>query len=353
VFAVAASAACRPKEEAPAEPAPVVAPTEPLPSTDSVKFVYPAAPGSFVDIADDVQRGIVSIRSTRKVLGGPAEDFPGIDDPFALGTGFLVDSSGYILTTDTVVANAPEVRVVLYDGVERAATVAGRDPKLNLALLSIEASPKLRPLTLGNSEQTQVGEWVIAVGNPFGLGASVSAGIVSFKGELPIGPKGEYQRTYLHTDASVHSGNSGGPLLNMQGDVIGINVAEKSRDAAVGYAIPIDRAKQVLPMLKTDGVVSRAWLGAFVKPVTPELARQLQLERPMGAFVSSVVDNGPAKRAGIERGDVILKYDQRDVDEKSLAWIASTTGIGRPVRVVIWRKGGKRNLEFVTEKMPE
>lgn len=353
VLAVGAwSGACRPKQ-AQEEPAPELEPAEPS-SDGPVEFVYPGAPGSFVQLAEDVAPGIVSIRSTRKVLGGPADDIAGVEDDLALGTGFFIDTAGYILTNDHVIASSPEIRVRMHDGTEHAAIVAGRDPKLDIALLKIDESPRnIKALPLGDSERTRVGEWVMAVGDPFGMGASVSAGIVSHKGGAPIGPTGEFHRAYLQTDANIHSGNSGGPLVDLKGDVIGINVAVSSRGAKVGYAVPIDQAKRILPQLKIDGRVSRAWLGARVLPVTAGLARQLELERPTGAFVTEVIKNGPAARAGIQKNDVILKYDKRPVDEKSLAWIAATTGIGRRIEVVIWRDGGERHLEFTSEALKQ
>jgi serine protease Do len=349
--AVIATAGCRTKTD----PAPVAATAidAGAGASQPTAVVYPkAAPGSFIGLTTEVAPSVVAIRSTDRVMDGPGDAFAGIDDEYALGTGFLIDTAGYILTNDHVIADAPGVKVVLHTGEEREAIVAGRDPKLDVALLKIDMSRGLRPLPLADSDRANVGEWVLAVGDPFGLGASVSAGILSHKGKAPVGPKGEYHRAYLQTDADIHVGNSGGPLVNLGGKVIGIATAVDGR-TKVGYAIPINDVKGILPQLKTDGAVSRAWLGAFVAPMTQELARHLRLESGNGAFVSGVVPNGPAQRAGIRRGDVILRFDRREVDDKSLAWIASTTGVGQRIEVEVWRDGGAKKLELISEKMPE
>jgi serine protease Do len=354
---VAVAASCR--RQAPggdhagdAGPAPVPSSSDARRRSD-VHFVYPAAPGSFVALAKEVERGVVALRSTRKVVGGPSAEFTGADDDYALGSGFLIDTSGYLLTADSVIANASEVIAVLYDSSERPAIVAGRDPKLDVALLKIDLSPRLEPLPLGDSDRTEVGEWVIAVGNAFGLGARVSAGIIARKGASPPGPAQQQHRTFLITDAAIDAGNAGGPLINTAGEVVGIAVRTAGRGVQVGYAVPINQARQILPMLKADGRVTRAWLGIYVHPVTVELARHLRLPEPVGAFVSDVIANGPAARAGIRRKDVVLRFDGRDVDHKSLPWVASTAGVPREVEVIVWRDGAELPVRFVTEAMPE
>jgi len=347
-------AGCRTQREEPKqESAPeATAPQSTAPTDEPVQLSYPGLRSSFVGVAEEIEPGVVAIRSTDKVVGGPADDFEGIDDPNALGSGFVINRDGYVLTNDHIIANAHEIRVALYDGSEHAATVAGRDPKLDVALLKIDATPALHPLKVGDSEHTRIGEWAVAAGNPFALGLTISAGVVSAKNEGTVGPKNEYHRAYLQTDATIDSGNSGGPLVNMQGAVIGLNVAVKDR-SGVGYAVPIHRVMQIVPMLQKDGTVSRAWLGAYVKPVTGDVVRAAKLDSARGAYVTGVYDGGPADRAGIRARDVILEYDGRKVDSKNLPWIVASTGIGRTIQVVLWRDGGERHLELVTEKMPE
>ncbi|RMH44747.1 MAG: PDZ domain-containing protein [Deltaproteobacteria bacterium] len=346
-----AVAACRPA----AAPAPADAPKADAgePAHGAVEIVYPGAPGSFVALADEIAPGVVALRSTRTVVGGPADAFPGEDDPFALGSGFVIDGRGFILTNDHIVANAADIVARLHDGSDHRARVIGRDPNLDVALLQIDPVPGLRPLPLGDSDRLRRGEWVVAAGDAFGRGATMSAGIVSGVPAMPAGPLSGRARAYLQTDARIHAGNSGGPLVDLRGEVVGINTLFDPRQTAIGYALPINAAKRVLPQLRTDGVVKRAWLGAFVAPVTPEVAARVGLDRPRGAFVTNTVAGAPAAKAGLRRGDVILRFDGREVDERSLAWIAATAGIGRRVEVVVWRDGAERTLELVTEPLPE
>ncbi len=358
--ALVAAAACRPQRapaddaapELPSKPTTTEAP-QPDPEAGRTRIVYPGAPGSFVQIAEDVERSVVSIQSSRKVVGGPAEDF-GVNEEFALGTGFLVDSTGYVLTNDHIIANAVDVSVLLHDGTKRAAKVVGRDPDLDVALLNIDGASGLRPLPRGDSDRTEVGEWLVAAGNPFGIGLSVTSGIVSMRPEKTkraIAGK-DFYHAYMHTDLTINSGNSGGPVVNMAGEVVGIAVAIDRNKTGVGYVIPINRVNAILPQLKTEGVVKRAWLGAWVKPVTPDLARQLGLDAPAGALVTGTMKGSPAQRAGLKKGDVILEYDSRKVDDRSLPWVVATTGIGRHVPISVWRNRRRIALDVVTEKMP-
>jgi S1-C subfamily serine protease len=308
-----------------------------------------------VDLAEDLRASIVHIASSTRVSHGPASMFPEAEDDYALGTGVLIDDEGYILTNDHVIKNAPELRVVLFDGVETTATVLGRDPKLDLALLKIDASPRLKVARLGDSDQLQTGEWVVALGNPFGDELTLSAGVISATGRgsqsrLAASP---YDfRAYIRTDARIDAGNSGGPLVNTAGEVVGLSTAVRGRDAGIGFALPINRIKPLLPMLQRDGVVTRAFLGVMIHPVTPDLARQREMKEVTGALVSEVIPGAPAAIAGIKAGDVILSYDGKQIDHRNFPWVSASSGIGRPINVVVWRSGGERTLRVVPTQMP-
>jgi S1-C subfamily serine protease len=348
----------RPDDAAPPKKA------KPLPTTPDpdkpVRIIYPAAPGSFVDLAEDLRPSIVHLAANVKVAGGPASMFPGAADDYALGTGFLVDADGHIVTNDHVVKNAPELRVKLWSGseiVEMAANVIGRDPKLDLAVLKIDANPRLKPVRLGDSDTLQAGEWVVALGNPFGDEMTVSAGIVNSVGRTSkdrlAGPSPYNFRAYLQTDARITPGNSGGPLVNTAGEVVGVATAIKGRDAGIGFALPINRVKPLLPQLIEEGTVSRAFLGIFIHPVTRQLAAERGMETVTGALVSDVVVGGPAAKAGIKAGDIILKYAGKEVDHRNFPWISASSGIGQRLEVVVWRSGGPRVLSVVPEAMPK
>jgi len=323
-----------------------------------VRIIYPAAPGSFVDLAADLRESVVHIRSTTKVTGGPDSIFPGEEDGYALGSGVIYDTNGHILTNDHVLADAHEFRVVLSNSNEQlAATVIGRDPKLDLAVLKIDASARLRPAPLGDSDQLHVGEWVVALGNPFGDEVTVSAGIVTALGHTSrdriVGSPRVNYRSFLQTDAAINAGNSGGPLVNTAGQVVGLNTAVDRRRASVGLAVPIDRVKRMVPVLRDEGGPVRAWLGIFIHPVTREVARERNMQAVTGALVSQVIPGGPAARTGIKPGDVILKFHGHDVDHKNFPELATTTGIGNEVEIVIWRNGGKRRLTLISERRPK
>jgi len=322
-----------------------------------VRIIYPAAPGSFVDLAADLKDSVVHIRSTTKVTGGPDAIFPNEEEGYALGSGVIYDINGHILTNEHILADARELRVVLANNEEMAATIIGRDPKHDLAVLKIDGSSRLHPAPLGDSDRLQVGEWVVALGNPFGDEMTVSAGIISSLGRTSLdriigAPRVNY-RSFLRTDAVIDAGNSGGPLVNTAGEVVGLNSATDPRRASAGFAVPINRVKRLVPVLEAEGGPTRAWLGIFIHPVTTEVARERGLPSVTGALVSQVIPGGPAAKAGIKPGDVILEFDGHDVDEKNFPWISSTTGIGNTVEVVVWRNGGKRRLQLVTERKPK
>lgn len=358
--AVLALAACREHDEAQdaaaATPAATAAPA-PEPAEHPM---YATAPGSFVDLVRGARHGVVAIRAATPVKSGPAAMFPGSPESVAdvaLGTGFLVEAKGvYVLTNDHIAAAAPELHVVLPDGSEVPAKVVGRDVRLDIALLSVSA-PRLQALPLGDSDDLSVGEWIVVLGDAFGDEVTASAGIVSATGReaagsIAPGPAMGF-RTFLQTDARIHRGNSGGPVLNTAGQVIGIAVATGDRPGELSFAIPIDRVKEVLDQLRDFGQVARSWLGVLVKPVTPELATAVTLPRATGALVTEIKPGSPAARAGFRPGDIVLRWGDRDVDHRTLPWIVATAPAGKPVAVTVWRDKAAVQLAVVPDKMPE
>jgi serine protease Do len=264
----------------------------------------------------------------------------------SLGTGLIIDKEGYILTNNHVVEMADEIKVKLADEKEFLAKIIGRDAKTDLALIKIDSDKPLSPLPLGNSDSLEVGEWVVAIGNPFGLGNTVTAGIVSAK-YRQIG-QSSYDN-YIQTDASINPGNSGGPLLNTAGEVVGINTAifsQSGGNIGIGFAIPINMAKDLLPQLKTGKVV-RGWLGVMIQKITPELKQKLDLKDEKGALVADVTPGGPAEKAGIQRGDVIVTFNGKEIKEMSeLPYVVASTPVGKSVAVEVLRKGQKKSFEI-------
>jgi serine protease Do len=257
----------------------------------------------------------------------------------SLGSGFIIDPDGHILTNNHVIENADEIVVRLDNAKEYKATVVGKDAKTDIALLHIEGASGLTSVTLGDSERLRVGEWVMAIGNPFGLDHTVTSGIVSAKGRF-IGA-GNYD-DYIQTDAAINPGNSGGPLINLHGEVVGINSAIFSRtggNIGIGFAVPINLAKELLPQLKEKGRVTRGWLGVLIQKVTPEIAESLALEETRGALVADVMKDGPAAAAGLKVGDVITEFDGRPVKESNeLPLMVARTPVGKEVRVKVLRE---------------
>ena len=236
-----------------------------------------------------------------------------------------------------MVEEADQIKVKLSNGREYSGKVVGRDPKTDLALLKIEGASDLHPLKLGNSEEMKVGSWVVAVGSPFGLEQTVTAGIISAKGRM-IG-SGPYDN-FIQTDASINPGNSGGPLINMKGEVVGINTAIMAEGQGIGFAIPINMAKEISAQLQDKGHVTRGWLGVNIQEVTPELAKSFGLKENKGALVAQVGPGSPAEKAGIEQGDVILEFDGKAVsDSKDLPRIVASTPVGKMVTVKLSREG--------------
>ena len=343
-------------------------------STGSAISETPMVPANFSDLAEKVRPGVVNIQVVKKVkyigfrnfpgnpFGGqnPFGDFfgpfsqgnpPGGFEQKGVGSGFIMSREGYILTNNHVVEEADQIKVKLSNGKEYEGKVVGRDPKTDLALVKIEGISDLQPLKLGNSEDLKVGSWVVAVGSPFGLEQTVTAGIVSAKGRV-IG-SGPYDN-FIQTDASINPGNSGGPLVNLKGEVVGINTAIIAEGQGIGFAIPINMAKEIASQLQNQGHVTRGWLGVNIQEVTPELAKSFGLKDNKGALVSQVVPNSPAEKAGIEQGDVILQFDGKEVsDSKELPRIVASTPVGKSVTVKIARGGKVTDRQVKLGEMEE
>ena len=269
----------------------------------------------------------------------------------SLGSGFIISNDGYILTNNHVVAGADEIKVKLSDGREFKAEVKGTDEKLDLAVLKINVKGGLPVAQLGDSDTIQVGEWVMAIGNPFGLNQTVTAGIVSAMGRV-IG-SGPYD-DFIQTDASINPGNSGGPLFNADGRVIGINTAIVAGGQGIGFAIPINMAKGVLPQLEEKGKVTRGWLGVGIQPVTPELAQSFGVEGEKGALVADVTKDSPADKGGLKSGDIILEFDGKQIQEmNNLPRLVAVTPAGKKVKLKILRNGKPETVSVTIEKLKD
>lgn len=269
----------------------------------------------------------------------------------SIGSGFIISSDGYIVTNGHVIEDSSDINVNLYDGSKYKAKLIGVDKKTDLALLKINSNKELKFAKFGDSNIARIGDWAIVIGNPYGLGGSVSIGIISARGrDIKNGQSDEY----IQTDAAINKGNSGGPLFNSSGEVIGISSAIYSPSGGsvgIGFATPSSNAIQIISQLRNQGEVSRGWIGVSVQDLTAELADSLRLEKARGAFVSDVVINGPADKAGIVPTDIIIRFDEQDVEDmKSLPKIVSNTIIGKIVKVSVWRHGKIKNLNIVIEK---
>lgn len=269
----------------------------------------------------------------------------------SLGSGFIISKDGFILTNNHVIEKAEDIRVRLFDETEYKAKVVGKDPKTDIALIKIDAEKELPTVRFGDSDKLNVGDWVVAIGNPFGLSHTVTAGIVSAKGRV-IG-SGPYD-DFIQTDASINFGNSGGPLFNTDGEVVGINTAIIATGQGIGFAIPINMAKEVLEPLKEKGEVSRGWLGVSVQKVTPELAQTFKLPEKIGALVADVMKDSPAEKGGIKQGDVIIEFGGKKIrDMHELPRIVGSTEVGKEVTVKIIREGKEIDLKVTITKLKE
>jgi serine protease Do len=288
--------------------------------------------------------------------GGGGGDQP--DQPAhrgqALGSGFIIDPSGIIVTNNHVIEGADEITVTLHDGTSLKATLVGKDERSDVAVLKVESPTPLPSVPFADSDTARVGDWVLAIGNPFGLGGSVTAGIVSARGrDIRQGPYDDF----IQTDAAINRGNSGGPLFNMDGQVIGINTAIYSPSGGsigIGFSIPSNMAKVVVEQLRDFGRAKRGWLGVQIQQVTPDIADGVGLHPPRGAMVAGVTDNGPAAAAKIRGGDIILKFNGQDVKEmRNLQRIVAETTIGKQVPVTLWRDGREQTVMASIGELPD
>tara|TARA_B100001741_G_scaffold304378_1_gene295436 strand:+ start:145 stop:1542 length:1398 start_codon:yes stop_codon:yes gene_type:complete len=321
-------------------------------------------PGSFADLAERLMPSVVNISTTQVITtrtnpfpfefppGSPFEDmFRDFGEPqqrrtSALGSGFIIDAEGIVVTNNHVIQGAEDIFVTVNGEKEYEAEVVGADPLSDIAVLKIKSKEKFSPVKFGNSDNARVGDWVIAIGNPFGLGGTVTSGIISARNRS-IGLS-RYE-DYIQTDASINSGNSGGPLFDMKGDVIGINTAilGQSGSIGIGFSIPSNSAKKVIKQLIEFGETKRGWLGVRIQIVTKEIAEVENLDEPRGALVASVAEGSPSEKGGIKSGDIILEFDGKIINEMSeLPKIVAETEVGSTVNVKIWR-----NKREVTKKI--
>ncbi len=337
------------------------------------------APETFADIAQKDSPAVVNV-STEKVVkghdrmreffgpmpfgppGGPHDPFRDFFEKFfgdipknfkarSLGSGFIIDPKGLMITNNHVIEGADKIKVKLSGGKEYEAEIKGRDPKTDLALLQIKGPEPFPHLTLGDSDAIRVGDWVVAVGNPFGLGHTVTQGIISAKGRV-IGA-GPYDN-FLQTDAAINPGNSGGPLLNLKGEVVGINTAIVATGQGIGFAIPSNLAKSIIPQLEEKGKVTRGMLGVQVQVVTPELAKSFGLSEAMGALVAEVNPGTPADKAGIKRGDIIIDFNGSPIKHMNeLPRLVAATQPGTKATVTVLRDGKEKTFSLTVTELKE
>jgi serine protease Do len=343
-----------------------------LPTGTQPRIVPAALPipsGSFAQVAESVAPAVVNINTVTRVSGRtPVEEFFG-DEFFkrffgeapdrqqvqrSLGSGVIVDASGIVLTNAHVVERATEIEVATADGKKHKAKVMGVDRKTDLAVLKLQGGGPYAAANLGDSDRVRVGDWVLAIGSPFGLQQTVTAGIISAKGRS-IG-QGPYD-DFLQTDAAINPGNSGGPLVNMSGEVVGINSAILSRtggNVGIGFSIPVNMAKRIYSELAAKGKVTRGWLGVSIQPLTPDLAKGFGLKEPNGVLISDVVQDSPAAVAGVTSGDIIIEFDKKKVDSpQELQKVVASTQPGRAVPLKVWRDKGEKTLEIKIGETPD
>jgi serine protease Do len=328
-------------------------------------------PNGFTKLVKEISPSVVNISTTRSFKRDKKKGFSG--NPFfefyekffgelpkhfrnrGVGSGFVIHPQGYILTNHHVVEKADEVKVKFVDEREFTARIIGSDPKTDIALIKIDTKDALPVTALGDSDKLEVGEWVVAIGNPFGLHNTVTAGIVSAKERRGINPGGRDlpYADFIQTDASINPGNSGGPLLNLRGEVVGINTAINAAGQGIGFAIPVNMVKVLLPQLKSRGRVVRSWIGVHIQAVTRSLAKSFGLDEPKGALVAEVVPDGPAAKAGIKPGDIIVGFNSHAIRKYSdLPWLASTAGVGNKVPLNVMRGGQEIKLEMTLAELP-
>src|SRR4051812_44342953 len=333
------------------------------------------APDSFADLADKLLPTVVNI-STSQTLKAPTQNAmpqlpPGspLEDLFknflgpkpnaprhvtSLGSGFIIDPSGYIVTNNHVIENSEQITVSLQDGTQLPAKLVGRDTKTDLALLKVTPKKPLPATHFGDSDKARIGDWVIAIGDPFGIGSTVTAGIISARNRnINAGPYDDF----IQTDAPINRGNSGGPLFNMDGDVVGINsqiYTPSGGSVGIGFAIPANLARQVMGQLRQFGAARRGWIGVRIQQVTSEIAEGLGLPTTQGALVAGVTEGGPASRAGLSNGDLITTFDGKAVpDDRALPRIVADTPIGKTVNMDVLRKGRKQTVKITVQKLAD
>src|SRR5476651_1512471 len=358
-----------------------------LPALSTPTFAR--GPENIADVAEKVIDAVVNISTSQKVEargggggsgpqavpqlppGSPFEEFfeeffknrrgQGGDDQApnraprrvnSLGSGFIVDSAGIVITNNHVIADADEITVILTDGSRLKAEVVGKDTKTDLAVLRVKPTKPLKAVKFGDSDKLRLGEWVIAIGNPFSLGGSVTAGIVSARNrDINSGP----YDNYIQTDAAINRGNSGGPLFNLNGEVIGVNtliISPSGGSICIGFAVPSKTVAGVVDQLRQFGELRRGWLGVRIQQVTDEIAESLNIKPARGALIAGVEDKGPAKPAGIEPGDVVVKFDGKDIKEpKDLSRVVADTAVGKEVDVVIIRKGAEETRKVTLGRL--
>ena len=336
-----------------------------------------SAPESFADLAKKLLPSVVNISTTQVIEGRSGMELPKLppgtpfEDLFkeffdrnqpehrsrkatSLGSGFIIGDGKYVVTNNHVIQDADEITVVLHDNARIKAELVGRDQKTDLAVLKIKPRKKLVSVKFGNSDNSRVGDWVMAIGNPFGLGGTVTAGIISARGrDINSGPYDDF----LQTDASINRGNSGGPMFNLKGSVIGINTAifsPSGGSVGIGFAIPSRVAEPVIRQLIKYGQVRRGWLGVHIQAVTEEIAEALGLKEVAGALVANVISGSPAEKAKIRSGDIIIEFNNKKVDKmRSLPRIVADTTVGKSVPIKLWRNNKSLSLSAVIEELDE
>ena len=336
------------------------------------------APESFADLAAQLLPSVVNISTTQVIEGRSGMELPKLPpgSPFedffkdffdrnqpqgrsrkatSLGSGFIIRDGNYVVTNNHVIQDADEITVILHDNTRLKAELVGRDQKTDLAVLKVKPkNGKLTAVKFGDSTVARVGDWIMAIGNPFGLGGTVTAGIISARGrDINSGPYDDF----IQTDASINRGNSGGPMFNLKGQVIGINTAifsPSGGSVGIGFAIPSSVAESVISQLIKHGEVKRGWLGVNIQTVTEEIAETLGLKNPAGALVANVIPDGPAEKAKVQKGDVILKFNGKKVDKmRSLPRIVADTEVGKSVPIEIWRNNKMISLEAKVEELDD
>ena len=326
-------------------------------------------PASFADLAEKLMPSVVNISTTTTITsrsnpfpfefppGSPFEDMfkdygtPQKRQTSALGSGFIIDEKGIVITNNHVIQGAEDVFVRVNGEKNIKAKVIGADPGMDLAVLQIESDQKFTPVKFGDSDTARIGDWVIAIGNPFGLGGTVTAGIISARNRS-IGLS-RYE-DYIQTDASINQGNSGGPLFNMDGDVVGINTAilGQSGSIGIGFAIPSNSAQKVINQLIEFGETKRGWLGVRIQTVTKDIADVEKLDEPRGALVASVAENSPSEKGGSKAGDIILEFDGKKINEMSeLPRIVAETEVGKKVKLKVWRNKREITKEIILGRL--